>query len=735
MSHPHSAPCRAAARRETVAHVLVRAASRLVGMPGGQSTPVPGQVPYAGSRHWIGLSLPAVGRGPMRPGWQTAALKPRLSHWVRLRLAALWGAVEGSGRSLTRAVQGRALTRVCGERLPAGPAFMLAVLASLTASGLCAQTPLPIAPVKPQGMPFFRSYKGTSVPPLRTSEANRLHGMIRSGTLYLSVRDALELAMESSLDLEIARYDVARAPWDIQRAESGGALRGVTASGGSPVRLGSGQGVAGSQGGGGGSGGGSGTSSLAGAALIQQIGPVTPQLDPIDNVLLGTGHVTSVQTQIVQTGTNYFAYSGRSYFDQVSQGLLSGGTVRYNYNGSYLNEGVPLDVLNPTSYINTGFSISHNLLAGFGVKVNDRYIRLARKSASVNELAFRLRVSSLVTSVLNLYWDVAVAAGDLKYKQRDRDLAQELLSNTRLQIAAGAIPAIDQVRAESAAAVQEQALTVARDNAARRESALKDALSWHGRQDPELDAAHIVTTDPLPAPEVDELPPLGALIETARQNRPDTEMARTREEMAAITAGGTANGVLPSLHVRAATSNTGQAGAPVPGQRPTAYFVGGGGDAIVQVLRRDFPNESAGMNFNAKYRNSQAQADNALDQLGERKAELVVQRGSIDLARDIALQRLAIQQAAARYRSASERRRLVQQLLEGEERKWQAGTATLAAVTTARRQLADSESRELGAAAALVRSRIALDQALGLTLERNGIRVEDVLRGAPGAER
>jgi outer membrane protein TolC len=607
-------------------------------------------------------------------------------------------------------------------------------LASLAAFGLRAQTPPSIAPVKPQGMPFFRSYKPASVPPLRTSGAGRLRGMIRSGTLYLSVRDALELAMENDLDLEIARYDAARAPWDIQRAESGGALRGVTTGGGSAIRFGSGQGVAGSQSGGGGGGGGGGTSSLAGAALIQQIGPVTPQLDPIESFFAGTGHQTSIQTQLVQSGANYFAYSGRSYTDQVSQGLLSGGTVRYTYQESYLNEAVPLDVLNPTSYINTGFSISHNLLYGFGARVNGRYIRLARKNASNGDLAFRSRVANLASSVLNLYWDLSVAADGLKYKQRNCDLARELLSNTRLQIAAGAIPAIEQVRAQSLVAMQEQALAVARDFVAQRENALKDALSWHDRPDPELDAAHIVTVDPLPAPDVDRMPPLGALIETARKNRPEAIVARQQEEIAAIRASGTANGVLPTLLVRARASDTGQAGAPVAGAQPTAFFVGGAGNALDQVLRRNFPNESAGASFTGKTWNSLAQADTAIDELAHRQSQLARQKTSSDMARDIALERLAIEQAAARYRSAMQSRRLVEQLLQGEEKKWQAGASTLAAVVMARRQLADSQSRELEAAAALVRGQIALDQALGLTLERNGIRMEDVLRGAPGGD-
>src|SRR5581483_7657019 len=197
-------------------------------------------------------------------------------------------------------------------------------LAALLAGGmvspeLWAQANLPISPIKPQGLPVIRSYKGVFVPPLRTSGALRLHSLIRAGTIYLTVHDALELAIENNLDLEVSRYDVARSDWDVQRAQSGGPLRGVTGSTGSAIRLGAGQGVAGSQSSGGGGVSGGGTSSLSGAALIQQIGPVTPQLDPIESFSLGIAQQTSIQDQVVQSGANYFAFYGRSYGEQLSQ--------------------------------------------------------------------------------------------------------------------------------------------------------------------------------------------------------------------------------------------------------------------------------------------------------------------------------------------------------------------------------------------------------------------------------
>jgi len=138
--------------------------------------------------------------------------------------------------------------------------------------------------------------------------------------------------------------------------------------------------------------------------------------------------------------------------------------------------------------------------------------------------------------------------------------------------------------------------------------------------------------------------------------------------------------------------------------------------------------------FSGKTWNSQAQADTAIDDLRHRQSQLSRQKTSSDVAKEIALARLAIEQAVARYHSAMQSRRLVEELLKGEETKWLAGTSTLAAVVSSRRELADAQSRELASAALLVHSRIALDQALGLTLERNDIKIDDVRRGAPGEQ-
>jgi outer membrane protein TolC len=603
------------------------------------------------------------------------------------------------------------------------PLFLAGSLAGAALiSGLRGQQLSPIAPVKPGGVPVIRSYRADTVPPLRISDSSRLHDLIRAGNLYLTTADAIAVAIENNLDLEVERYRILASGWDLQRLESGGALRGVQSGSSATVTLASGQGVAGSSRAGGG-----GAAAQAGAANIQQIGPVTPQLDPVFTTYTVLGHQTYPQDQLVQSGTNELIYTTRSYYGQVSQGLLSGGTVRMSYTGAYLNESAPLDVLNPTSSASLGVVVGHNLLKGFGERVNGRFIRAARRRAANADRGFQMRLMALVANVLDRYWDLSVASDDVKYKRRNRDIAREFDEATRKEIAVGAVPAVDQIRAQSALALQEHALAVALNAAEQRENALKDALSWHGQADPALAAAHIIAIDTLAVPETGDLPPLRELLATAMSRRPDVADAKLRAELAEMEASSISNGLLPSLQVFATSSNAGQTGQAVPGANPDPYFVGGAGAALGQVFRRNFPNERVGVRFSAQLENTQAQADHAMDQLTHRQTQLSAQKTFNQIAVEISSQVMALDQARAQYRAALERRTILDKLLQGEERRFQMGASTIATLVGARRDLATAQSSELAAAAAYIHNRIALDQGLGLTLEANHISVEDAI--------
>src|SRR5207249_8216149 len=71
------------------------------------------------------------------------------------------------------------------------------------------------------------SYKSRQVPPPDLVNTARIDQVMRDGKIYLSMDDAVALALENNLDLAIARYNLDIADTDILRTKAGASARGV----------------------------------------------------------------------------------------------------------------------------------------------------------------------------------------------------------------------------------------------------------------------------------------------------------------------------------------------------------------------------------------------------------------------------------------------------------------------------------------------------------------------------
>ncbi len=59
------------------------------------------------------------------------------------------------------------------------------------------------------------AYRSTTVPPPNMANSVRLGSLVRDGKIYLSLDDAVSLALENNLDLVIARYNLPIAQTDV----------------------------------------------------------------------------------------------------------------------------------------------------------------------------------------------------------------------------------------------------------------------------------------------------------------------------------------------------------------------------------------------------------------------------------------------------------------------------------------------------------------------------------------
>jgi outer membrane protein TolC len=580
---------------------------------------------------------------------------------------------------------------------------------------------------------LVRPYMPVKTPPIRLLNSSRLHALMRAGNLYLTVADALTLAIENNLNLEIDRYGPMLADANLERAKAGGPLRGVLPGITQIAGVDSGVGVNGTiqaagLGGGSSSSGGAGGS---GGATVQQIGAVVPNFDPTLQTVSSFGHITSPEANTIVAQTDSLVQTNHTYNTQLTQGLITGGSIAYREYQQTFGENAPGDFVNPSSEARMDIIIRQPLMQGFGISLNNRTIRVSRINTTAAREVFRGQMLDLCTSVLNLYYTLAAATDELKARQRALEIAQKFLADTRKEIAAEALPGVELPPAEAEVSSRRQELQIAQANVRQQEVLLKEAISH--TEDPALDAAGIVLVDRIQVPDSDDLPPLRQLVTTAMEKRPDVAVSKFRDQTDEINLAGTTNPLLPALNTLLQTYDRGVNGAGhyVDGIPPNPNFVGGYARSFQQVFQHDFPNYIAGAGFSIPFGNRLAQADYGIEQLQHRQSEVSSQRDINTIVVDVSARVTALRQAHAHYDTARETRMLQEQLLADDQQRFVSGakTTTFQTLMADQRALVNAQISEVNAAATYAHARTSLDQTLGETLENNNITLEEGLNG------
>ena len=593
-----------------------------------------------------------------------------------------------------------------------------------------------IAPVKPHAPAIIRPYLAHPVPPIRVANSPLLSQLVRAGTLYLTVQDAIALALENNIDIEVARYNPLIMDWNLTRSQAGGTLPGVPSNASQVGAVASGQGVAGSQQAAGVSIPGAPTSHAQSTnATISQIGPITPTLDPVFQESSTFSHTTSLYPDSEQSATSTLVDGTRAQTLTFEQGFLTGGTVTLTYSDHYLNENSPTDVLNPTSAPVISIAVQQYLLNSAGVAVNARFITVARMNRDASDFAFETTVNNTVSQVLNAYYALAAAAEDVKAKKEAADTANSFLANVREQIRVGTLSPSETINAESLAVTAQQDLVNSETALTQDEITLKNLISRDGTADPVLAAARIETVDPIRIPDHDDLPPLADLVKQALVSRSDLASEKESEAAAAVSNRGTKNGILPFAVVGGGESQAGIAGTgktvSVDGFTavPNPYFVGGIGTALGQMIRRDFPSENIYGAYEMVFRNRQAQADYSIDQLSYRQTQLSTQKDMNQVQVDVQNDVIAVRQARARYQAAVENRTLQEQLYAAERRRFELGASIPYNVAQQQRDLMTAQNSVTAAITAYVTARIALDRTTGSILPAYHVTLEEARQG------
>jgi len=519
--------------------------------------------------------------------------------------------------------------------------------------------PLPQAP-KPQGnayklysdqnyskgqsqWPKFWSVWGVrNMPRVNFTNSPLIDQVVRDGKIYLSLDEAVALALENNLDIAIQRYNLITADVDILRTSSGSPALGVNTGlvQGTPGGAGS---TATSSTVGGGAGGGSIGVGGAGAGAAGIVASTQGEGAPIDNfdpVLTGTGE----EQHAISPTTNVFA--GATALNQATttanilytQGFPTGTLMSVGYNNSRISTNSFFNTVNPVLTSNFQFQLRQHLLQGFGFNSNLRWIRIARNDRAIMDAAYQNQIMTTVSQIENIYWDLVNAYENVKVQQRALELAEKTLSDTEKQVEIGTLAPIMVVQSQSSVATAKQNLIVSQTNLQLQQLLMKNAIT-RNNTDSILANAPVVPTDTLQINEPFQVPPVEQLIDTALKNRPEIIQSRLNLTNRQVGLRAIKNLQLPTVDVFAFYGGTGLAGdqnpyitcgnpAAPPSQCLPAGSIPDTGywHAFGNMFNSSAPDKGVGVNINIPLRNRQNQADQVRSVIEYRQAELSAQQ-------------------------------------------------------------------------------------------------------------
>ncbi len=675
---------------------------------------------------------------------QTAGRRVKRNGTQRLRsLAAVMltltaGVPSGFSQQQTGGVKGAGANQSDKEasQLPAAPAPVLT-------------QPLDLRPTnRDYSKPFgpllgnpINMYRPTSIGKASFANSVRLDNLVKDGKIYLSLSDAIALAIENNYDIAIARYDLDIADTDILRTKAGfgplGAPSGVVTGtlGGSASVLTTGGGPGGTTGGSGGAGSGVNGLTLTTAGA----GPAPEILDP--NI---TGTVQFERASAPQANTLFsggkssLTTNTNQYNFGYNQGFVTGTALQANIINTRITSDNPFTAYSPELSSTFKATVTQHLLQGAGIWINKRFMYQAINDRRITDSSFREQILYTVNQVESIYWGLVGAYEDVQAKQRALDQSTKLSGDTHKQLEIGTMAPLDVVQADSTVATDKQALINSQNTLNYQQQIIKQAIA-RDLNDPALATAPVIPTDRITLDQLaEESEPVEQLVQDAFKNRPELEQAALTLRNDEITLKGARNQLLPALDVYGFYGSNALGGSQSPnwtnfqtGQPnpPGTIPSSGYGTVLTNLFNSSAPDKGVGFSMTIPIRNRSAQAQQARSLMEYRQAELRLAQLYTQIRMQVVNAQFALTNDRAEVQSSLAARDYAQQSLDAEQKKLHLGASTTANVLLQERNLATGENNLIAANAAFAKDRAGLYQILATTLQHYGINLQDAAKG------
>jgi outer membrane protein len=585
----------------------------------------------------------------------------------------------------------------------------------------------------------FAPYAPTTAPDVQTNNSPKLDQLVKNGKIYLSLSDAVILALENNYDIAIQRYNLDIADTDLLRAKAGSTLNGVstglvTGTLGGSTLLSMPTGVGGTSTGSGGAGTG------AGGLVITTsgAGPLPEQLDPVLTGNVQYEATSSPQTTSVFTGTNTLTTDTGTYNFGYNQGFLTGTQLAVTFDNTRQTTNNITSTFSPILQSNFRAEVTQHLLQGFGPGINGRFILQAKNTRRITDSAFRAQLLFTINQIENIYWGLVASYEDVQSKTNALTQSKQLASDNRKQLQIGTMAPLDVVNSDSAVASDQQALISSQTTLEYQQLVMKQAIA-RNLNDPALTNAAVIPTDRVSLLETpEERANVDDLVRQADVNSPTIEQAILNLKNDEISLRGAKNALLPTIDAYAFYGSSALGGAQnpkcenfftgqacPPGQNPPVGFP----TVLQNLFNNSTPDKGVGVNITIPIRNRVAQAEQTRSVIEFRQAQMRLAQLYVQIKYQVIESQFALTNDRAQVQAALAAREYAFQSLDAEQKKYRLGASTTALVLQQQRNLAGAENTVISDTTKYATDRASFAQTLASTLDRYGISLSDAVAG------
>ena len=386
----------------------------------------------------------------------------------------------------------------------------------------------------------------------------------------------------------------------------------------------------------------------------------------------------------------------------VTQQTPWGGLYSASWDGARSTTNSTFTTFSPQIRSGLSLSVQQPLIRNFSIDSLREQVLVSLKNREISEVDLRQTVATTMRTVRNAYWNLAYATASLSVQRESLELAQQSLRDTRARVEIGTTPPIDIVEAESEVATREEAVIVAEAQIKTAEDQLRALVFDPSAPDFWTMSIEAVEIPPFQPIDVDT----DGAVRNALGKRTDLQRQEKNLEVNDVQIRYLKNQTLPDVNAQFDYGLSGLGGTQlVRGVGPfgpgSGTVIGqtdrGFGSVLGDLFNNRYPAWTASLNVSYPIGTSQQEANLARARIQYNQAQTQLKNQQLQVSTQVREAARQVQTNQKRVATTRAARSFAERRLEAEQRKFAAGTSTSFIVFQTQRDLSQARNNELKA--------------------------------------